>query len=110
MKRGGRRPRTKGEPAFYEEMKKRAGISVTPTALEGFDERAAAWDVSKSELIERIGRGIIPLLSPQEVERLGESLASTKPSSMSNSKDLGSTKGEKLKENRQHNLFSWLQT
>lgn len=103
MKRGGRRPRTKGEPAFYEEMKKRAGISVTPTALEGFDEHAAAWDVSKSELIERIGRGIIPLLSPQEVERLGESLTSTKPSSMSNLTGKGSIKDEKPKENRQHN-------
>ena len=103
MKRGGRRPRTKGEPAFYDEMKKRAGISVTPKALEGFDERAAAWDVSKSELIERIGRGIIPLLSPQEVDRLGESSASTKPRSMSNSPGKGSTKGEKPKENRQHN-------
>jgi len=99
MKKGGRRPRTKGEPAFYEEMKKRAGISVTPTALEGFDEHAAAWDVSKSELIERIGRGIIPLPSPQEVERLGESLTSTKPNSLSNSMGKGSTKGEKPKEN-----------
>lgn len=83
---------------------------MTPKALEGFDERAAAWDVSKSELIERIGRGIIPLLSPQEVERLGESSASTKPRLVSNSTGKGSTKGEKLKENRQHNLFSWSQT
>ncbi len=81
MKKGGRRPRTKGEPAFYNEMKKRAGVSVTPTAMEGFDRHAAAWNVSKSELIERIGRSIIPLPSPQEVERLGESLASTKPTS-----------------------------
>ena len=82
MKRGGRRPRNKGEPAFYDEMKKRVGISVTPTALEGFDEHATTWDVSKSELIERIGRGIIPLPSPQEVERLGASSANTKPNSL----------------------------
>jgi hypothetical protein len=73
MKKGGRRPRTKGEPAFYNEMKKRVGMTLTPTAMAGLDEHATAWDVSKSELIEQIGRSIIPLHSPQEVERLGES-------------------------------------
>ncbi len=78
MKKGGRRPRTKGEPAFYDEMKKRVGMTLTPTAIAGLDEHAAIWDVSKSELIEQIGRSIIPLPSPQEVKRLGESSASTK--------------------------------
>lgn len=94
MKKGGRRSRIKGEPAFYDEMKKRVGMTLTPTAIEGFDKHAAAWDVSKSELIERIGRGIIPLLSPQEVERLGESSANIKPSSMSNSTGKGSIKDD----------------
>jgi len=95
MKKGGRRPRTKGEPAFYDEMKKRVGMTLTPTAIEGLDYHANVWNVSKSELVEQIGRGIIPLPRPQEVERLGESSANTKPNSLSNSKDLGSTKGEK---------------
>jgi hypothetical protein len=72
MKKGGRRPRTKGEPAFYDEMKKRVGLTLTPTALEGLDEYATLWGVSKSELVEQIGRGIIPILSPQEVKDRGE--------------------------------------
>ncbi len=37
MKKGGRRSRIKGEPAFYDEMKKRVGMTLTPTAIEGFD-------------------------------------------------------------------------
>lgn len=75
---------------------------MTPTALEGFDEHANTWNVSKSELIERIGRGIIPLPSPQEVERLGEFSITQLPDSVSNSTGEGSIKGEKPKENKQH--------
>ncbi len=103
-RKGGKR--SKGEPAFYDEMKRRVNIALTPTGFNGLDNLAEAWGLSKSELIERIGRGIIPLPSPQEVERLGESSANTKPNSLSNSKELGSTKGEKPKENKQASFIS----
>lgn len=73
--------RYKNEPALYNELKRRLNLTLTPTAIEGLDGRAKEWDLSKSELVEQIGRGIITLPSPQEVERLGESSASTKPNS-----------------------------
>jgi len=53
--------KAKGEPAFWEEMKTRHSISVTPAGIKGLDELAKARDLSRSELIERIGRGVIPL-------------------------------------------------
>jgi len=95
MKKGGRRSRIKGEPAFYDEMKKRVGMTLTPTAIEGLDHHANIWNVSKSELVEQIGRVIIPLPSPEEVKRLEESSASTKPNPFELLNELGSTKGEK---------------
>lgn len=70
MKKGGKRPRTKGEPAFYDEMKKRVNLTLTPTSIEGLDELAEAWGVSRSELMERIGRGVIPVPKPEEVNQL----------------------------------------
>jgi len=99
--------RYKNEPALYDELKRRLNLTLTPTAIEGLDGRAQEWDLSKSELVEQIGRGIILLLSAQEVERLGESSANTKPNSWSNSTDSGSTKGEKPEENKQPSLLSW---
>jgi hypothetical protein len=92
------------EPAFYDEMKKRVGISVTPTALEGFDEHATTWDVSKSELIERIGRGIIPA-KPQEVERLGNP-QQYKAQLLDQLNGLGQYKGRKAKEDKQPSFIS----
>jgi hypothetical protein len=56
------------------EIKKNVGIALTDTALSGLDSLAATANVSRSHLIEMIGRGDIPvrLLSAQS---LGESLS-----------------------------------
>ncbi len=80
---------------MYDEHKKRVNISLTPTAVERLDALAGSMDVSRSELIEQVARGTIPLRINDLAHRLGESSANTKPNSLSNSKDLGSTKGEK---------------
>jgi hypothetical protein len=98
--------RYKNEPALYNELKRRLNLTLTPTAIEGLNGCAKEWNLSKSELVEQIGRGIITLPSPQEVERLGESSITQSPSSMSNSKSEGRTKGEKPKENKQLSLLS----
>ena len=52
---------TKGRGDYYDEPKKKQTFSLTPTAIEGLDKLAAPLDISRSELVERIGRGIIPL-------------------------------------------------
>lgn len=88
-------------PEMYDEHKKRVNISLTPTAVERLDALAGSMDVSRSELIEQVARGTIPLQINDQAHRLGESLANTKPNSLINSKGLGSTKGEKPKENKQ---------
>jgi len=48
--------RTKGVPELHDELKKRINLSLTPTAVEGLDAIAAELDISRSELVERIGR------------------------------------------------------
>jgi hypothetical protein len=53
--------RTKGQPALYSEMKKLVTLSMTPTALSGLDERADQMGLSRSEFVEQIGRGVIPV-------------------------------------------------
>ncbi|MBW4639122.1 MAG: hypothetical protein KME05_12970 [Gloeocapsa sp. UFS-A4-WI-NPMV-4B04] len=103
-RKGGKR--SKGEPAFYDEMKRRVNIALTPTGVNGLENLAEAWGLSKSELVEQIGRGIIPLPSPQQVERLGELSITQPPDSVSNSMGEGGTKGEKQKENKQRSLLS----
>jgi hypothetical protein len=52
---------TKGRGDYYDEPKKKQTFSLTPTAIEGLDKLAAPLDISRSELVERIGRGIISL-------------------------------------------------
>lgn len=64
--------RYKNQPALYDELKSSLDLTLTPTGKKGLEQQARKWNLSKSELIERIGRGIIPLPSPQEVERMGE--------------------------------------
>ena len=72
--------RYKGQPALYDELKKLIGATLTPTGIQGLAAHARNWGVSRSEFLEMIGRDEIPVPSPSEVERLGESLLNTKPS------------------------------
>jgi len=49
----------KGQGELYDETKAKWGLSLTPTAVRGLDELAEEFNVSRSELVERIGRKII---------------------------------------------------
>lgn len=51
---------TKGRPEMYEEVKGRVSIVLTPKGLQGLDAMAQANGISRSELIERFGRGLFP--------------------------------------------------
>lgn len=46
---------------MYGEAKKRREVMVTPTGWDGFKALAASMELSASELVERLGRGTIPL-------------------------------------------------
>jgi hypothetical protein len=46
-----------GSVARHGELKTQRGIYVTKTAWQGLDKVAEQFMLSKSELIERIGRG-----------------------------------------------------
>ncbi len=51
----------RGQPEAYDELKKIVSVSLTPTALLGLDNLSRVYMVSRSELIERIGRKIIQI-------------------------------------------------
>lgn len=59
-----RQKRVKGIPVSYDEVKNRVSLTLTPTATTKLDETASEYGVSRSELVEQIARGIIPLASP----------------------------------------------
>ncbi len=44
---------------MYSEVKKKKTFSLTPTASQKLDELSAALDLSQSELIEQIAKGLI---------------------------------------------------
>ena len=52
---------SQGYPELYDEVKKRVNLSLTPTAIAGLDKLSQELDLSRSELVEQIGRGLIPL-------------------------------------------------
>lgn len=52
----------KGRKTFYEEAKKGRLLMLTETADEGLKRMAQARGLSKSELVERIGRELIKLV------------------------------------------------
>ncbi|MCA1993600.1 MAG: ribbon-helix-helix protein, CopG family [Coleofasciculus sp. S288] len=64
----------KAKHSEYGEIKKDAHFSLTPTSIEGLDKMARQRRISRSEMVERIGRGLIPVAAPEE-DRLGESCA-----------------------------------
>lgn len=53
--------KSKGVPELHDEVKKRVNLSLTPTAIAGLDKLAQEFNLSRSELVEQIGRGSIPL-------------------------------------------------
>lgn len=57
----------RGKPELYDEIKKIVSIGITPTALAGLDELSQKRSISRSELIERIGRQLIELIDLEVV-------------------------------------------
>ncbi len=49
---------------MYDEVKGTKTLSLTETAVHGLDKQAKALGISRSELVERIGRGAISLVIP----------------------------------------------
>ncbi|MEH2315661.1 hypothetical protein [Nostoc sp.] len=50
--------RTKNQPVFYEELKKRRNIMLTNTAWEKLVKTSNSLEISVSELIERVARNL----------------------------------------------------
>jgi metal-responsive CopG/Arc/MetJ family transcriptional regulator len=64
--------RKKGQPlSEYNELKTRITVSITPTAVNGIDAIAKSMNLSRSELLERIGRGMLQVSAAQQ-ERPGD--------------------------------------
>ncbi|MGL6340151.1 MAG: hypothetical protein ACRC80_13565 [Waterburya sp.] len=53
--------KSKGVPELHDEVKKRVNLSLTPSAIAGLDKLSEEFNLSRSELVEQIGRGSIPL-------------------------------------------------
>lgn len=53
--------RIKGEPLFYDEVKKDTIFMLTNTARQQLEVRAKELGISRSELVERFARGLIGL-------------------------------------------------
>ncbi len=53
---------SQGYPELYDEVKKRVNLSLTPTAIAGLDKLSQELNLSRSELVEQIGRGSIPIV------------------------------------------------
>lgn len=58
--------RVKGVPELQDEVKKRVNMTLTPTATEGLDSLAQSKGVSRSELVEQIGRGNFAIVDNEE--------------------------------------------
>ena len=63
-KKGQKNLRTK--PELYDQTKKRFSIALTPIGVEGLDGIAKSFGLSRSELCERIGRGILIVIESQK--------------------------------------------
>lgn len=53
------RKSTKGVGDLYEVPKTRISLMITEEALKALDQMAHELDISRSELVERFGRGMI---------------------------------------------------
>jgi hypothetical protein len=51
----------RGQPELYDELKKAVSFSLTPTAQTGLTRLSEQLNISRSELIERIGRGLLTI-------------------------------------------------
>lgn len=55
-----------GRRPSYEAKKSRVNLSLTEASIYGLDILAQEFNLSRSEFVERIGRGLIPIaITPQ---------------------------------------------
>lgn len=73
------RKKQRGQPELYDEVKKRVTIALTPTGDKRLSKLASTFDLSKSEFIEQLARGVIPILTPALAEQLGKSWNTSLP-------------------------------
>ena len=61
----------RGQPELYEdEIKVKKSIALTATGAKGLDEVAKSFDLSRSELCEQIGRGVLIVTRSQRMRVL----------------------------------------
>lgn len=53
--------RLRGVPQLHDELKQQTNLSLTQTAVKGLDTLAQARGLSRSELVERLGRQVLPI-------------------------------------------------
>ena len=58
----------RGVGDYWDEMKHKYTLALTPSSVANLDAIASQLDISRSELVERIGRGIIGLKLDEDVE------------------------------------------
>lgn len=63
------RKSTKGIGDLYESPKTRISLMVTEEGLEGLDKMASELGISRSELVERFGRGMIEASKEQPAKK-----------------------------------------
>ena len=49
----------RGRPELYDEIKKPYSIGITATGVKGLDALSQSFNLSRSEFVEQIGRGIL---------------------------------------------------
>jgi hypothetical protein len=54
----------KGEPIFWDELKERINLSLTPTAIANLTQIAEEENLTRSEVLERILRGMLQVNPP----------------------------------------------
>jgi hypothetical protein len=52
----------RGQPEIYSECKESTSFCITPTARQGLKQLSSQLNISRSELIERIGRGVFTIV------------------------------------------------
>ena len=51
----------RGQPELYDELKRCFSVALTPTGASRLDALARSFNLSRSELVEQVARGQIPL-------------------------------------------------
>lgn len=56
--------KVRGVPQAYDQLKRQMNLSLTEQAIQGLDALAKERKLSRSELLERLGRGLLSIAEP----------------------------------------------